>query len=48
MYSLVYLMTMPKFNKIYIKTILECLGSFYGNNKKRAIICKENPNRTSF
>ena len=48
MYSLVYLMTMPKFNKIYNKTILECLGSFYGNNKKRAVICKENPNRTSF
>ena len=48
MNSLLYLMQIPKLKHIYNPNILECLGSFYGNNKKRAIICKENPINSCF
>ena len=48
MNSLIILMTRPEFKKLYNKNILECLSSFYGKNKNRAIICKENPNTNTF
>ena len=48
MNSLIILMNRPEFKKLYNKNILECLSSFYGKNKNRVIICKENPNTTTF
>ena len=44
MYSLLILMELPEYHDIYNPKILECLSSFYGLNKNKAIICKENPN----
>jgi hypothetical protein len=48
MNSLIILMDKPEFKKLYNTEILECLFSFYGKKKNRAIICKENPNTTIF
>ena len=48
MNSLIILMDKPEFKKLYNTDILECLFSFYGKKKNRAIICKENPNTTIF
>ena len=48
MNSLIILMDKPEFKKLYNTDILECLFSFYGKKKNRAIICKENPNTTTF
>lgn len=48
MSSLIYLMDTPKFKKIYNPHILECLGSFYINSGKRAIICKDNPSNSFY
>jgi len=48
MNSLIILMDKPEFKKLYNTEILECLFSFYGKKKNRAIICKENPNTTTF
>ena len=44
MYSLLILMELPEYHDIYNPKILDCLSSFYGLNKNKAIICKENPN----
>ena len=44
MNALIILMDRHEFKRLYNQKILECLTSFYGNNKNRAIICKENPN----
>ncbi len=43
MISMITLMNMPKYIKLYNNDILECLTSFYGMRKNRAIICKEMP-----
>ena len=48
MNTMVILMNMPQFKKLYNQNILECLSSFYGMRKNRAIICKESPISTSF
>ena len=48
MNSMIILMNMPQFVKLYNQIILECLSSFYGMRKNRAIICKESPISTSF
>ena len=48
MNSMIILMNMPQFKKLYNQNILECLSSFYGMRKNRAIICKETPISTSF
>ena len=48
MTSLIILMHKPEFQKLSNQNILECLNSFYSLNKNRAIICKENPNTTTF
>ena len=48
MYSLIILMELPEYHEIYNAKILECLSSFYGINKNKAIICKENPCTNNF
>ena len=48
MYSLIILMELPEYHEIYNPKILECLSSFYGINKNKAIICKENPCTNNF
>ncbi len=48
MNSMIILMNMPQFVKLYNQIILECLSSFYGMKKNRAIICKESTISTSF
>ena len=42
MNSMLILMNIPEYKKLYNQTILECLSSFYGMKKNRVIICKEN------
>ena len=46
MISMIILMDMPEFQKLYNQGILECLSSFYGMRKNRAIICKDRPLNT--
>ena len=46
--TLIILLDLPELKKVYNGKILNCLSSFYANNKNRAIICKEMPNTTSF
>ena len=48
MNSMIILMNMPQFKKLYNQNILECLSSFYGMKKNRAIICKESTISTNF
>ena len=48
MNSMIILMHMPEFIKLYNQSILECLSSFYGMRKNRAIICKDSPVSTYF
>ena len=43
MISMITLMNVPKYIKLYNNDILEYLTSFYGMRKNRAIICKEMP-----
>ena len=42
--TLIILTELPEFHNLYNPNILDCLSSFYGMNKNKAIICKENPN----
>ena len=46
--TLIILMELPELKKVYNTKILDCLSSFFANNKNRVIICKEMPNTTSF
>ena len=48
MISLIILTELPQFRNLYNPKILDCLSSFYGLDKNKAIICKENPNIHSF
>ena len=42
MNSMILVMCVPEYKKLYSQIILECLSSFYGMRKNRVIICKEN------
>ena len=42
MNSMILVMCVPEYEKLYSQKILECLSSFYGMRKNRVIICKEN------
>ena len=42
--ALIILTELPEFHNLYNPNIIDCLSSFYGMNKNKAIICKENPN----
>ena len=44
MNSLLMLMDIPKYKKLYNGDIIKCIASFYLRKENRAIICKENPN----
>ena len=46
--SLIILTELPQFHNLYNPKILDCLSSFYGLDKNKAIICKENPNFNHF
>ena len=48
MTALLILMQRKEFKKLYNQNILEYLSGFYGKNKNRVIICKENPNTNTF
>ena len=47
MLSMIILMDLPEFKKLYSMNIIKCLASFYSKKKNRAILCKENPNNTN-
>ena len=47
MLSMIILMELPEFKKLYSMNIIKCLASFYSKKKNRAILCKENPNNTN-
>ena len=42
--SIIMIMEIPKYNKIYTQNIIKCISSFYSRKENRAILCKENPN----
>ena len=46
--TLIILLDFPELSKVYNHKILDCLSSFFANNKNRVIICKEMPNTTSY
>ena len=46
--TLIILLDLPELKKVYNTKILDCLSSFFANNKNRAIICKEMPNTSSY
>jgi hypothetical protein len=43
-YSLVMLMDLPEYKKLYTMNIIRCLASFYSKKENSAILCKENLN----
>ena len=47
MLSMIILMDLPEFKKLYSMNIIKCLASFYSKKKNRVILCKENPNNTN-
>ncbi len=48
MYTLRMIMDMPKYKKIRVQNIIDCLASFYSKKENRIIICKENPDENFF
>jgi hypothetical protein len=44
-HSLILVTSKPEYKKIYTSEILRCLASFYLKTNKRAILCKEDPNK---
>ena len=47
MLSMIILMELPEFKKLYATNIIACLASFYSKRKNRAILCKENLNNSN-
>ena len=44
MNSIIILMQLPQYNKIYTRNIIKSLASFYTRKENREILCKENTN----
>ena len=48
MNTLILIMDIPEYKRLYVPNIIECLASFYAKKRDKAILCKENPNNSYY
>ena len=46
LYSMIIIMELPQYKKLYTMNIINCLSSFYSKKLNRAILCKEDSNNS--